>query len=151
MYAWQVTRCESLDRSSGDWHRNCYPPRHRTRIKQRQKLSWCGRNVSPVAMGHRVECVRCLFASKRSSARKTEREGMNGMVQPTWVTFWMLSNQEGKLEQAATTNARLSAEDVHIITGDRNRKIAGAKNISGLIFILKQATSYQHVGGFSPV
>ena len=52
------------------------------------------------------------------------------MSSPTWLTFWELFYQEGKLEQAATANARLSAEDVHVITGDRNRKVAGEKVIS---------------------
>jgi len=42
---------------------------------------------------------------------------------------WNKSNQEGKLEQATTTDARLPAEDVHVITGHRNWKIATGRGV----------------------
>ena len=62
----------------------------------------------------------------------------------------LLTNQEGKLEQATTTDARLSAEDVHVVTGHRNWKIAVEKKTSELT-LNKNSISYQQVGGFSPV
>ena len=63
----------------------------------------------------------------------------------------ILTNQEGKLEQATTTDTRLPAEDVHVITGHRNWKIAEEKKTSELTLIVKNLITYQQVGGFSPV
>ena len=148
MCVWPGTRCASRDRSSGGWHRNCCPPRHQTRTRPRQRQSWCGRNVSPAVKGRRGECARCLFASKKNPVQKT-----NGkcFAQIGTISDKFLTNQEGKLEQATTTDARLTAEDVHVITGHRNWKIAEEKKTSELTLNVKNLITYQQVGGFSPV
>ena len=78
-----------------------------------------------------------LIRVQEESCPEDEGKSFAQIVMPSGEFLTYLTNQEGKLEQATTTDARLSAEDVHEITGHRNWKIAEEKKTSELTLVVK--------------